>query len=295
MKPMLATDVDLSKLRYPVLVSEKLDGIRAIVKDGIVYGRSLKPIPNPSVQKMFGQAKYNGLDGELICGPANGPRVCDETKSGVMSKSKELHWSDVCFYVFDKFDLELPFKERNEIACDMAMRAPVNVVPVTHVPVTEEQQLLQMEQHYLLNGYEGLMIRDPEGPYKFGRSTVNEGYLLKLKRFQDSEALITGVEPLYQNQNEATLNELGLTHRSSHKENKVAMETMGALQVEDLKTGVFFKIGTGFDQALRAQIWKDRDAMIGQIVKYKFLPVGIKEAPRHPVFLSFRDPIDMGE
>ena len=45
-KPLLASPADLSTLRFPVLASPKLDGVRAIVKDGVVLSRSLKKIPN---------------------------------------------------------------------------------------------------------------------------------------------------------------------------------------------------------------------------------------------------------
>ena len=39
-------------------------------------------------------------------------------------------------------------------------------------------------------GYEGLMLRDPNGIYKFGRSSVKENILLKVKEFMDDEAEI---------------------------------------------------------------------------------------------------------
>lgn len=47
MKPMLAGKCEgLESLKYPVLVSVKLDGVRALVIGGKVMSRSLKPIPN---------------------------------------------------------------------------------------------------------------------------------------------------------------------------------------------------------------------------------------------------------
>ena len=52
-KPMLAVEVDFNKLRYLVCTQPKLDGIRVVVKDGVVYSRSLKVIPNKHVQALF--------------------------------------------------------------------------------------------------------------------------------------------------------------------------------------------------------------------------------------------------
>ena len=73
-KPMLAAPVtDIELLNYPVLASPKLDGIRCVVIDGVAYSRSLKPIPNEEIQKFFSSGKYDGFDGELICGPHNAP------------------------------------------------------------------------------------------------------------------------------------------------------------------------------------------------------------------------------
>lgn len=65
-RPMLATDADLGKLRFPLLASAKLDGVRAVVRDGVVYSRSNKPIPNAYVQQKF--SRFEHFDGELIVG-----------------------------------------------------------------------------------------------------------------------------------------------------------------------------------------------------------------------------------
>jgi DNA ligase-1 len=151
------------------------------------------------------------------------------------------------------------------------------------------------------------MIRSTAGPYKFGRSTEKEGWLLKLKRFEDSEAVVLGCYELMHNANEATKDELGHTKRSSHKANKQGRGTLGGLHVRDLKTGVEFDIGTGFDDALRAELWSlhqlnvalqvpakfSAGAVVGRVAKYKFFPTGSKDKPRFPVFLGFRDSIDM--
>ncbi len=68
---------------------------------------------------------------------------------------------------------------------------------------------------------------------------------------------------------------------------------MGSLKVRDVKTGVVFEIGTGFDQALRDLFWDRRGDYPGHIVKYKHFAGGSKDKPRFPVFLGFRDEGDM--
>ena len=84
-KPLLAatlTQDEIENLPYPMYLSAKLDGIRAVIRDGVVYSRNLKRIPNEYVQLMFGQSKYNGFDGELIVGPSNAENVYNVTVSG---------------------------------------------------------------------------------------------------------------------------------------------------------------------------------------------------------------------
>jgi DNA ligase-1 len=43
----------------------------------------------------------------------------------------------------------------------------------------------------------------------------------------------------------------------------------------------------------RREVWKDPDAYIGKIIKYKYQAIGSKDAPRIPIFLGFRDERDM--
>ena len=81
-KPMLATDADLNNLRFPLLASTKLDGVRAVVRDGVVYSRSNKPIPNQYVQRLF--AEYEHFDGELIVGEPTS-KTCYGTKKRRLS------------------------------------------------------------------------------------------------------------------------------------------------------------------------------------------------------------------
>ena len=70
-KPLLAATVkDLDTITYPVYASVKLDGVRAIAKDGEIRSRSNKPIANKRVQELLSAVSTLGLDGELIVGNA---------------------------------------------------------------------------------------------------------------------------------------------------------------------------------------------------------------------------------
>lgn len=288
MKPMLAVVCeDISKLNFPVMASPKLDGVRALVVDGQLLSRSLKPIPNQHCQKLFASLP-EGTDGELICGAANEDPY-RRTVSAVMSEDGT---PDVMFYVFDNFKHSGDFYSRFEYISGLLAANP-NVKVVFHKWCADSSELEQFEEKCVEMGFEGAMVRDPHGPYKFGRSTAKEGYLLKLKRFVDSDAKILGTYERMRNDNEATTNELGRTARSSHKENKHGHGDLGGFELQDIHTGVEFRCGTGLTADDRIQMWAMRDDLVGQIIKYKFFPTGSKEKPRHPVFLGFRSKIDI--
>lgn len=292
-KPMLASDAG-DEITLPCMASPKLDGIRCIVIDGVAYSRSLKPIPNLYVQKVLGGASgaYDGLDGELIVGPPNAHDAYNKTSSGVMSIKGE---PDFTFWVFDNIymDKATPYSTRYSTLYGIVSLPFTKTVE--HTLIGNTTALERYEQQQVDAGYEGIMVRSINGPYKYGRSSTKQGILLKVKRFSDSEAEIIGVQELLSNQNVAFKDELGSTARSTHKENMKAMNTLGALLVRDVKTGIPFSIGTGFTAEKRSELWEQRNSgLIGKIAKYKSFLVGVKDAPRFPVFLGFRDKIDMG-
>jgi DNA ligase-1 len=282
MKPMLAVAAELSKLRYPVYVQPKLDGIRVLVKDGVVYSRKLKPIPNKHVQKLFGH--LHGYDGELIVGSPTAKDVFQVTTSGVMSEDGE---PDVRFWCFDIWNRDYPYKEIDileNISCD--------VLFVRTELVNTEEELLKYQADYEALGYEGAMARDPKGMYKFGRATVTKGELLKLKSFEDAEFICVGYEERMHNANEAKTDALGHTERSSHKEHMIPTNSLGALIVRWGENDTF-KVGTGFTEAQRCDMWSYRDELIGKLVKIRFQRSGMKDKPRFPSFVGFRHEDDM--
>ena len=286
-RPMLAVDAKLDKLRFPLVASPKLDGVRATVRNGIVFSRSNKPIPNKYVQAYLGDLEF--CDGELIVGAANAEDVYRKTVSGVMSEEVD---SPFLFRVFDFVRSPgMNYRLRRNDAARAVAKHPYAMLH-DQVEILNHDALLAYEKQIVGLGYEGLILRDPNTPYKMGRSTVNEGYLLKLKRFCDSEAVVIGFEERMHNGNEATISELGRTKRSSHKAGKSGRGDLGALVCRTAE-GVAFNIGTGFTDDQRAAIWNNQAKYLGKLAKYKFFPVGVKEAPRHPVFLGWRDPIDL--
>ena len=283
-RPMLASPFDEALLKFPVLASPKLDGVRAIVRDGVVLSRALKPIPNKWVQQRFSHLEH--FDGELIVGASNDPDVLRATTSGVMRVEGE---PDVSFHVFDHVENHARlYTVRYDL---LEEDTEINVFVVPQHELMNTFELNAFEHEVLAEGYEGVMLRHPDAPYKFGRSTAREGYLLKVKRFHDAEFEIVGFEEEMFNANEATTSELGRTKRSSHKANKIPKGRLGALV---LKYGdTTFNCGTGFNDAERERIWAERDSYLGKLAKIKYFAHGIKDVPKLSSFLGIRDERDM--
>lgn len=269
-KPMLAVDCGpVEALAFPLVASPKLDGVRAVVGRETLLSRSLKPIPNARVQTIY-YGLPEGLDGELIAGSPCSPDVYRRTMSMVMSEDVPI--DGVKLWLFD-LQAEGPFTERyarlKTIAEELKRRgAQVELVP--QVVVNSLDELLALETEWLAAGYEGAILRQADAPYKHGRSTRKEGFLLKLKRFVDGEARVLSVV-----------------------EHAHAGGGVGALRVRDVQTGAEFEIGTGFTAADRETLWADRQNLRRwPLVKYKHFPTGAKDLPRHPVFLGFRSRLD---
>ena len=281
---------NLDTLPYPLLASVKLDGIRCIIKDGIAYSRTLKPIRNKHIQSILGRPEYNGLDGELIVGDPTASDCMRVTNSGVMAIEGK---PDFRYYVFDMWNRSVPY---NKVLMQILTMELDYVIPLTQRICKQPKTVNAHEEEALASGYEGLILRRSDSPYKFGRSTLKEGYLLKLKRYCQEEAIVIGFEPLQHNGNNAEINALGYTQRSSVQGNKIDLPLLGNLIVKGMfqdQPNVIFSIGTGFTLFEREKLWEQREDLIGKIVTYKFFPTGSKDKPRHPVYKSFRDPEDL--
>jgi DNA ligase-1 len=313
-KPMLAAKPDpedldelLAKLNYPVLGSIKLDGFRFSVQNGVLYTRSLKPIRNKQMQALWGRPQYNGLDGEITVGDTAAEDCFNRTSSVVTSANRPM--DNAMAWVFDKFGVER-FGDRQRLAAAQLAEVESKAVGMILLPqllLKSAVELTAFETRSTGAGHEGVMLRDPDGAYKQGRSTLKEGGLIAVKRFVDAEAVILDTYEQEENTNEQKVNELGKMKRSTHKAGKVGKGTLGGFTVCFLQAAqcsfnlgsvskeAQFNIGTGvgLTDAKRSELWKRRKTLPGKIVKFRYQKVGTIEKPRIPIFLGFRDKGDM--
>lgn len=289
-KPTLAAEApgDLSTLPFPMLASFKLDGIRCIITEDGPRTRSLKPFPNAHTQRLLSELPV-GLDGEVCVLDAAGKVDFRETTGDVRREAGE---PDIRFYVFDDFTNPAPFADRYTDLQHMDDEGgfPDWCFALEQREVNSAEEIDAMFADALEQGFEGLILRRLDSPYKQGRSGKKEAFMLKVKPWADAEGKVVAIIPEYHNGNEAKKNALGRTERSSCKEGKVQKESMGALVVVNPKWPKPFEIGTGFSKEDRAEIWKQRDEILaaGELAKFKYVTVGGYDVPRHCVFLGFR-------
>lgn len=290
-KPLLSCEVPLDKVKFPIYVSTKFDGIRALVIDSVVYSRSLKPIRNKHVQKIFGKPEFNGFDGELIVGDIYAKDVFQKTTSGVMSEDGA---PDVTFHVFDLWSSpELDYEHRQRELQTLLLNVDEYegvVYTMIHKCQTVEDLDFFLNHEKNLGG-EGLIGRNPKGLYKYGRSTPKEQLSIKFKFFETFEFEVVGFTERMHNTNEQKRDELGYAERSSAKDGLVPTNTLGSLVLKYNDTT--FSCGTGFDDKLRKEIWDNKENYLGKLASIRYMSVGSKDLPRVPSFQGFRHTEDI--
>lgn len=311
MKPMLADDWDAERVKYPGIAQPKIDGVRALNLFGVLTGRSLKKHRNQHTTKLYSHSALIGFDGELAAESETHPDLCRITSSAVSTIAGTpftLWW--LFDYITDE-TLHRCYLERYNmlrsrltyLQQDPSLRELVSHLRL--VPMYEfnnRDELEELDARFLEEGYEGTIIRDPNGKYKHGRSTIKEGGLLRIKRFIEADAVVTAIVEGETNENEAQINELGRQFRSSHQAGKVKNGMVGSLLcnlTEDVRENaagrtLFVKgqeitVSPGNMTAQeREDYFKHPEKLVGKTIKFKFFPKGIKDKPRFPGFQSIR-------
>ena len=172
------------------------------------------------------------------------------------------------YYVYDIVDETKTFQERLKILTELnkcislSSITPNKVVVVNHESVSGKDAIIQLHNQYVSEGYEGLVIRDPNEKYKCG---ARDKRMLKVKMFQDDEFEITG-----------------MTNGLREEDFVFNMKT---------KEGYPFEAKPMGDRALKKWYRENIDKLIGQMgtVKYFGYTATENAVPNLPVFKSLRD------
>ena len=300
-KPMLAPNekVDLATVHYPLLASQKLDGIRVLFIDGQILSRSLKPIQNKQLcakfepLRIYSESRNVILDGEIFSPELTFQQITHFVMTQDL-EGEELPAS-LKFYGFDlirQLDLAESFTNRTANLKKALEQVPDIAVAVEQVTVRSTEEVMALFTATLEGGLEGLILRDPTGRYKAGRGTIKEGLIYKLKPWETFDAAIEAVIQSTEARegSEKKVNELGRSVTSKKKDDRVLIEKASAFQVSYNKLPL--KVTIAMTDEEKEEVWANQGKYIGRTIEYKGMLVGSKDLPRHPVFLRFRDDKD---
>lgn len=308
-KPMKAVDAKLDKLRFPLILLPKVDGVRGLNQEGRALSRTLADIRNHHTRKVFSQDYLDGLDGEMIAERWNHPRLVSLTTSATSDHNATPF---VQWMIFDDFSypnkgyLERLHAAESRVEAILKhkpeMKGRLRMMPF-HV-VNNEEEMLHWESYYLDLGMEGIILRDPNKPYKNGRGTVTAGDYLRVKRYVEELFRITSIEEAMENTNEAELDNLGHTKRSTAKAGMVPKGMIGKVHgvwLKDVEWNgqVLFKEGEpvlmgpgSLTHKEREYYWNNPQEFVGRMGKCKTFPIGVKDKPRFPLFVTLVNPED---
>jgi DNA ligase-1 len=236
------------------LVSEKLDGIRAVWDGKQLVSRQGHPIHAPAwFTKDFPQ---QALDGELWIA-----RGQFESLSATVRQSvpEDAAWQKVTYYVFELPEGQGQFADRARQLGQLARKANSPYLKaIKQFHVQDEQSLKRTLASVVARHGEGLMLHRTDAPYLTGRNHA----LLKLKPQLDAEAKVIAYVP----------------GKGKY------IGKMGALLVE-MPDGLQFKLGTGFTDTERAN-----PPPIGSQVTYTYRDITKNGKPKFASFVRVRPP-----
>lgn len=234
------------------LISEKLDGVRAVWDGYTLRFRSGKEINAP--RWFVDGLPKRPLDGELWIARGKFERL-----SGIVRKDvpDDAEWRQVRYMIFELPGATGSFRERAEAIREIVRQANIPWLrEIEQFSVVDRNSLKKRMQQVVKAGGEGLMLHRADAHYETGRSDR----LLKMKPWEDAEALVIGHVP--------------------GKGKYAGM--LGALRVRTAD-GKEFSLGTGFTDAQRRE-----PPALGATVTYRFHDVTNSGMPRFASFLRVR-------
>ena len=266
-------------------VSRKIDGVRCSFywKDGEVksasrgggdYDPSTYQLrEHPKMIEMFKQHPDWVLDGELY---KHGKSLQQISGAARMEKTATgCDWLE--YYVYDIMIPEMSFADRYKVLHELETflgqtefnperewtEEDLRVQVVPHIFITgdnKKDQIMELHNQYVSEGWEGCVARDTSKAYKYGGRGQE---MVKFKMYQDAEFEITGISE-------------GLRPE----------DMCFTLITED---GIEFKAKPMGSRELKEQYREDLDKLIGKMATVKFFYLSDEGTPLQPVLKAIRD------
>lgn len=242
-------------------MSEKLDGFRAIWNGKEFYSRNGKVFESPKFFKDLLPTNVI-LDGELWLGRGRFEEMGFVRNMYADAK----RWKDegVKYMVFDIPSYDKPFEERMvalqavvDSSCEKVPNCPLRYVK--QIKVKNPEQLKNFYDKIVLEGGEGVMLRQPASKYVWTRS----GSVLKVKPIVDAECTVIG-------------------YKEGTGKNK---HLLGSFHCE--MNGKKFYVGTGISDELRKEKYR-KTHPIGSLITIQYTEMTKAGIPRFPRYVRRR-------
>ncbi len=271
LKPQLAVACkDTSKLKYPVIVEPKLDGVRCLTRLGqdniTFYSRDLKQFVNfeeleQDLIKNFMWIGNVTLDGEVVAKSGK----FDDTISRARSHRGVNTHIEYEYHIFDVLIDSYSLLMRKDRLADYAESDYCKFVPF--IIAGTEQELLDYHKTCCEAGYEGTMIKNPYTLYHHGR---NQDWK-KLKPFHTADLTITNIT-------EGKGKASGMMGR---------IEVQGFIGDSD-DVYVKTEVGTGFSNELRKDMFDNKNKYLGKVAEIQYQEITKDNSLRFPSFKRMR-------
>lgn len=293
--------------KFPLLASTKIDGARCCFLNGEMLTCSLKKVPNKQLQEKFEYLKKFSkdhniiLDGEIYSPDCTFQEIISYFMTQDFKDKKSIkkfnrvveipdHLEFYCFDVICNGNSNQPFQERLLKIDELFLQGTVRRF-LKNTVINNLKELENLFYTVITRGEEGLMLRSPQGIYKYNRATLKENIIYKMKPFMTFDGKIIGfVQSTEVNEDaEKKTNELGHSVTSKKKDDRHTIEKCSAVYVD--YEGQELKVTLAMTDEEKEEIWKNQKNYLNRWIEYKAMRVGMKEGglPRHPVFIRFRE------
>lgn len=247
-----------------VYVQPKLDGHRALYKDGVLYSRGGKVINLPHIVDVLKKLGTNlHLDGEIYCHGKSLQEI------GSLVKKPREESKILKFYIYDIVE-DLPYCFRLHMIKKLYEDASLNHIDasvltyIDTVKVFNEQALNKAHKDNMDSKFEGSIVRHGDSGYVPGKRSDS---LLKVKDFDDDEFLVTGMRE-------------GISIIEGYKLPVFTCVTKDGLEFEVTCHGNVFEKDANFDSA-----------NIGRYLTVKYFGFSDNGTPLLPVALRWREDV----
>jgi DNA ligase-1 len=312
-QPMLACDYDPAKAVWPMVALPKTDGVRGTHGGDGFIARSGEPHANLYTTYLYSHHALVGVDGELVAESITHPALCRLTTSAVSTIEGEPFTQLWAFDWLNEQTRDMGYLDRLQYTHARVaalhhqypgMRNHLRAMP--YVVVNNQAELDAVCAKYEAEGYEGTIVRRIDGKYKHGRATAKEMTYGRVKSWQHAEIRVTKLLEGEANENELEADYYGKAKRSTHQENMVPNGMVGAFLgelMEDVYVnngakrftkGTIVKVAAGKIPHDQRKLWFEcPELVVGQALKFKHFPHGVKDALRFPTAQTLRPPQDL--